>query len=93
MYCFQYVIPSEMAVPNQFVDVSTESNVPDLSPASTTSSDILMNLDCSCGFPFAEVVSLTSICLLAMLCLVVHVARMSYYVLNGVGAGVFILDR
>ncbi len=82
-----------MAVPNQFVDLSTETNIPGLSPASTTSSDILMNLDCSCGFPLAEVVSLTSICLLAVLCLICHVARMSYYVLNGVGAGVFILDR
>jgi hypothetical protein len=83
----------KMAVPNQFVDVSTDSSVPVPYLMSTTSRDVVVTLNCDCGFPLAEVISLTGVCLLAAICLGFHLARVLYYVLYGIGAGVFILDR
>jgi hypothetical protein len=82
-----------MAVPNQFADFTTELSVLVPNPGSPKSSDVLENLNCAGGFPLAEIVSLTGICLLAMICLSLHLARVIYYFLHGVEAGVFILDR
>jgi hypothetical protein len=53
----------------------------------------MTNFKCECGFPLAEVVSLAGVCLLAAICLGIHLARVIYYVLYGTGAGVFIIDR
>jgi hypothetical protein len=82
-----------MAVPTQFADLTTVPSVVVPYPGSTTSSGVLENLSCAGGFPLAEIVSLAGICLLAVLCLSFHLARVIYYFLHGVGAGVFILDR
>jgi hypothetical protein len=84
-----------MAVPNQFVISTTGSSalVPLIASTGTTSTDVVTNLSCECGFPLAEVVSLAGVCLLAAICLGIHLARVIYYVLYGTGAGIFILDR
>jgi hypothetical protein len=82
-----------MAVPNQFVEISTGSSVPVPYLVSTTARDVVVSLNCDCGFPLAEIISLTGACLLVAICLGVHLARVLYYVLYGIETGVFILDR
>jgi hypothetical protein len=84
-----------MAVPNQFVISTTGSSalVPLIASTSTTSADAVTDPSCECGFPLAEVVSLAGVCLLAAICLGIHLARVIYYVLYGAGADIFMLDR
>jgi hypothetical protein len=82
-----------MAVPNQFVDISTEQNIPVSYFVSTTSSLVVENQNCEHVPPFSEIGSLAGVTLLTMVILGIHLARMRYYAQYGVEAGVFILDR
>jgi hypothetical protein len=82
-----------MAVPNQFVDISTERNTPASYLVSTTPSLGIEAQNCGHALPFSEIGSLAGISLLTMVILGVHLARVRYYAQYGVEAGVFTLDR
>jgi hypothetical protein len=82
-----------MAVPNQFVDITTERNLPVSYIVSTTPSLVVGGYNCESAPPLSEIASLAGVSLLTVVVLGIHLARVRYYTQYGVEAGVFILDR
>jgi hypothetical protein len=82
-----------MAVPNQFVGITTERNLPVSYLVSTTPSLVVGNYNCGSAPPLSEIASLAGVSLLTVVVLGIHLARVRYYAQYGVEAGVFILDR
>jgi hypothetical protein len=85
----------EMAVPDRFGSFSTESYTRVSIVVSTSDyiSESKATPVCEHVFALTEFASLAVVSLLAIVFLGVHLARLLHYAQNGVGGGVFVVDR
>ncbi len=84
-----------MAVINTFGDdyLSQRTSAPsDISP-SIPVPGLTLRVPCECVMPFIGVLALVAMAMLSVLILGIHLARVLFYLRNGVGASVFPLDQ